>query len=223
MVSPQEAGAFNNGQVGTLSSSAGPRPSPLMAMTLQGVPVHPSACQYTTELPKAAPSPGCPLHSHPSQCTPVNPKEHHAQSISSPLSLQCFPFLFVHDSGVPKSPSLTPTPKPINFGPLSPLSPAPTHPPLQPPCPPHWNSCLPTRIPQPRSLGPPVPPSSLSLGSPSPTPFPLSLEAPNSPCSPCLHPHRGPCRNRDQVRLARVGLGGAEGIFPLTPGAWGHL
>lgn len=133
MVSPQQAGGISNGKVGTLSSSAGPTPSPLMAM---GIPAHPSACQYTTELPKAAPSPGCPLHSHPSQCTPVNPKEHHAQPISSPLSLQCFPFLFVHDSGVPKSPSLTPTPKPINFGPLSPLSPAPTHPPLQPPCPP---------------------------------------------------------------------------------------
>lgn len=104
MVSPQQGGGIKVGQVSTLSSSAEPRPSILMAITVQGIPVLPRASQYTSEVLMAAPSPGSSLYSLLSQCSPVNPKEHHAQSISSPLSFQSFLFLFVHDRDVPKSP-----------------------------------------------------------------------------------------------------------------------
>ncbi|RMB88355.1 hypothetical protein DUI87_35287 [Hirundo rustica rustica] len=52
-----EAGGIAIGDVGTLNPSAEPRPSPLVAITLQGTPVHPRAAHGRTfpRLPMAFP------------------------------------------------------------------------------------------------------------------------------------------------------------------------
>lgn len=108
-------------------------------------------------------------------------------------------------------------------------------------CPLHLNSFTPHRhpmqacpfsTPSPVPWGPLIHPSALSGGPPSPSPSPpSSLEALNSPHYPCLQPHPWSLPEEvSQVTLGGMGLGGAEGIFPLRPGGshgpgggWGHL
>ncbi|XP_017694799.1 PREDICTED: uncharacterized protein LOC108509743 [Lepidothrix coronata] len=108
-----------NGQVGARSCS-GPRPSSLMATTVQGTPMHPSVSWGGLFLRAPTVIPCIPVH-------PSIHSGHHFPSISSLLFPQSFPFPIAQDSGVPKSPSLTPHPIPQFLFPLPLLPSRATH------------------------------------------------------------------------------------------------